>query len=106
MGDRPEEAAARLAALGAAAGTNCGTGAADMVQVIEAMAAAATVPIIAKPNAGMPRLEGDRTIFPEGPAEMAGGSVRLAGAGTRLLGRCCGSTPEHIRAISAALSRG
>lgn len=105
MGDRPEEVMARLAALGAAAiGANCGTGAADMVPVIEAMAGTATVPVIAKPNAGLPRLEGERTVFPEGPEEMAAGLKRLAGAGARLVGGCCGSTPEHIRAINAVLA--
>lgn len=104
MGDTPEEAARELAALGAAAvGANCSSGASGMIPVIRAMARAAVVPLVAKPNAGVPELMGERTVFPDTPAAMAEGARGLAEAGARLLGGCCGSTPDHIRAIGAML---
>jgi 5-methyltetrahydrofolate--homocysteine methyltransferase len=106
MGATPAEVAAELAALGVAAlGANCSTGPAEMLPVIEAMAEASSLPIIAKPNAGLPELVEGRTVFPEGPAAFAAGAIRLVEAGARLVGGCCGTTPEHIEALRGLLAR-
>ena len=104
MGDTPEKAVRELTALGVAAvGANCSGGAREMLPVIQAMAGVAGIPLVAKPNAGIPELIGTDTVFPDSPAEMAEGAGRLAEAGAVLVGGCCGSTPDHLRAIRARL---
>ncbi len=101
MGVTPEEAAARLQSAGAdVVGSNCGHGIANMVEVIELMAQATDLPIWAKPNAGMPELVAGQTVFNESPGEMAAHFGDLVDAGARIIGGCCGTTPEHIRALA------
>ena len=106
MGVTPEDAA--RAALDAGAdiiGTNCGNGIAGMTEIVTAMRAAAPdTPILVHANAGLPRIEGDQTVFPESPEEMAAQVPALAAAGADIIGGCCGTTPDHIRAIRAALA--
>jgi 5-methyltetrahydrofolate--homocysteine methyltransferase len=104
-GTDPVAALVTLQSLGAdAVGCNCSTGPADMIRIIESMKPYATVPLVAKPNAGMPRLSGDQTVFDMDPPSFASYGTRFAEAGVNLLGGCCGTTPEHIRALKAAMS--
>jgi len=107
MGQDPPAVARRLEACGAdAVGSNCGTGIDDMIGVIERMAKATRLPIVAMPNAGLPKLVRGHTIFTESAQEMAGKVGKLVAAGARLIGGCCGTTPEHIAAMKAALAAG
>ncbi len=102
MGVRPAPAAAELAAAGAdAVGTNCGRGIEDAAEIVALMRAETDLPVWAKPNAGLPQLVEGRTVFPATPEQMAGGVPALVGAGARIVGGCCGTTPEHVRAMVA-----
>lgn len=104
MGVDPEQAARRLTEAGAdAVGCNCGYGIDDMIDIVSQMAAATSAPIVAEPNAGMPRLVGDRTVFDQTPEDMAAKVAQLVSAGARIVGGCCGTTPEHIAAMKAAI---
>ena len=89
-----------LQSLGAdAVGCNCSLGPDGMVNLIAAMKPNATVPLVAKPNAGMPKLKGERTVFDLGAREFALYGERLLEAGANFIGGCCGTTPEHIRIL-------
>ncbi|WP_176014390.1 homocysteine S-methyltransferase family protein [Victivallis sp. Marseille-Q1083] len=102
-GNDPLSSLITLQALGVDAfGCNCSTGPADMVKLLAAIKPYATIPLVAKPNAGMPKLIGGRTVFSMGPSEFAGFTPALIDAGANLIGGCCGTTPEHIAAQSAA----
>jgi methionine synthase I (cobalamin-dependent) len=105
MGVSPERAAKELGALGAAAvGGNCGLGPAELLPAIAAMRAAAPdAVLVAKPNAGLPALVGDRPVFGGSPAEMAAYARRFVAAGARVVGGCCGTTPAHLRAMAETL---
>ena len=105
MGVSPEQAAKDLSALGAVAvGGNCGLGPAELLPAMVAMHAAAPDAVLAaKPNAGLPVLEGDRGVYRGSPEEMADYARRLTAAGVRIVGGCCGSAPEHLRAMAHAL---
>ncbi len=70
-----------------------------MVNFITAMKPYATVPLVAKPNAGMPRLAGKDTVFDMGPADFASFGKQFVASGVNLIGGCCGTTPEHIRSL-------
>lgn len=103
-GTDPVAALITLQSLGAdAVGCNCSTGPEAMLKIIGAMKPYATVPIIAKPNAGMPRLSGDKTIFDMDAPSFAAFGMRFAAAGVNLMGGCCGTTPDHIRELKNAL---
>jgi 5-methyltetrahydrofolate--homocysteine methyltransferase len=103
MGVRPEQAAEELQEAGASVvGSNCGHGIANMIEVIGLMAQATDLPIWSKPNAGMPQLVAGQTVFNETPEEMAAHFGDLVEAGARIIGGCCGTTPEHIRALVEA----
>ncbi len=104
-GTDPITALITLQSLGAeAVGCNCSTGPDAMVNFITAMKPHATVPLVAKPNAGMPRLIGKDTVFDMGPADFAAFGKQFAAAGINLIGGCCGTTPEHIRELKKAVS--
>jgi 5-methyltetrahydrofolate--homocysteine methyltransferase len=66
-------------------------------------AADPAMPLIAKPNAGVPRLEAGVTVYPETPADLASAARRFLAAGATIVGVCCGGTAEHVRAIAGAL---
>ena len=101
-GTTPEAALVTLQSLGAdAVGCNCSTGPEEMLDLVRRMKKLAKVPLAAKPNAGMPRIEGGKTLFPMGPQEFAGYAKTFAEAGVNFLGGCCGTTPEHISLLSA-----
>jgi len=67
------------------------------------VAAAEKTPIIVQPNAGAPRTENGHAVYDATPDQMAKTTTRLLGAGVRVIGGCCGTTPEHIAAMSRAL---
>ncbi len=101
-GDTPEKAAKVLEAAGAdAVGANCSTGPDKMLPVIEKMADAVTLPIIAKPNAGIPQPGPNGTVkYDMSEDEFAISMARLIEAGACLVGGCCGTTPEYIRKLN------
>lgn len=102
------EAAEVLPGLGAdAVGLNCSAGPDQLASVIRAMqAAAGKLPIVAKPNAGLPIItETGAAVYDMGPEPFAHHMLALKDAGASLLGGCCGTTPAHIAALRAALSR-
>jgi 5-methyltetrahydrofolate--homocysteine methyltransferase len=105
MGLTPKKAAETLGPLGLAAlGANCGASLDDTMAAVTAIAAALPcLPLIAKPNAGLPRLEDGRSVYDTTPEEMAGYAVRFVAEGARIVGGCCGSTPAHIAAIARAV---
>ena len=99
-------ASARQAALAAvewgadAVGLNCSVGPAVVRDGLERMAEVTTLPLAAQPNAGLPRAVGDRKMYLTRPDYTARYARHLIDAGARLLGGCCGTTPDHIRLIS------
>jgi methionine synthase / methylenetetrahydrofolate reductase (NADH) len=80
-------------------GVNCSVGPHGVLEVIEKLARVVTVPLSAQPNAGLPREVGDRKIYMASPEYMAEYARRIVEAGARFIGGCCGTTPEHIKAI-------
>jgi len=103
-GASAETAAARLTAWGAdAIGVNCSTGPATILSAIECMAAATHLPLAAMPNAGMPRAVDGRNIYLCSPEYMASFARKFLKAGVQFIGGCCGTTPNHIRAMKSAV---
>lgn len=103
-GTPPEEFAPALAATGAAViGLNCSVGPAPILESIERMAAVTTARLSAQPNAGRPRDIEGRTLYLSSPEYLASYARRLVQVGVRLVGGCCGTTPEHIRHVKAAV---
>ncbi|MDE7285174.1 MAG: homocysteine S-methyltransferase family protein, partial [Lachnospiraceae bacterium] len=98
-------AAVVLESLGAAAiGANCSTGPDKMVKVIKEMADVTGIPIIAKPNAGLPALDKDgNTVYDMGEEEFAEGMKAIIEAGASIIGGCCGTSPSYIRAAKDAV---
>ena len=83
-----------------ALGVNCGMGPAQMEPIVKDLAACASLPIVVNPNAGLPRTEGGRTVFDVGPEEFAAVMETLSAYGVHLMGGCCGTTPDHIQALT------
>ncbi len=105
-GTEPSTAVIVLQSMGAdVVGINCSTGPDEMVPLVSQMAEVATVPILAKPNAGLPVLENGKTVYRTGPEDFADQMEALFAAGASVLGGCCGTTPEHIRMLSNKLSK-
>ncbi|MGO9339378.1 MAG: bifunctional homocysteine S-methyltransferase/methylenetetrahydrofolate reductase [Terracidiphilus sp.] len=103
-GSSPEQAAARLTEWGAGAvGVNCSTGPATVLTAIECMRKATTLPLAAMPNAGMPRAVEGRNIYLCSPEYMASFARKAIAAGAQFVGGCCGTTPNHIRAMRSAM---
>jgi homocysteine S-methyltransferase len=103
-GSSPAQAAALLTEWGAGAiGVNCSTGPATVLTAIEAMRAATTLPLAAMPNAGMPRAVEGRNIYLCSPEYMASFARKAINAGAQIVGGCCGTTPNHIRAMRSAI---
>ena len=101
-GSDPVSALITLQAMGADAfGCNCSTGPGDMLEIIKKIKPYATIPLIAKPNAGIPKLSAGKTVFDMCPESFAAYVPELAAAGINIMGGCCGSTPEHIRKMAA-----
>jgi methionine synthase I (cobalamin-dependent)/5,10-methylenetetrahydrofolate reductase len=103
-GSSPAQAAALLTEWGASAiGVNCSTGPTTVLTAIEAMRAATTLPLVAMPNAGMPRAVDGRNIYLCSPEYMASFARKAIHAGAQMVGGCCGTTPNHIRAMRSAM---
>ena len=104
-GTDPKTALITLQALGAdVVGCNCSAGPEKMVEWIAQMKPFATVPLLAKPNAGQPKLIGGKTIFDMPPEEYALNFTGLVNAGANLIGGCCGSSPAHISKVKEVVS--
>jgi len=105
MGVTPERAAREVAEAGAdIVGANCGNGIAKMIEITRQMRAAVpNTPILIQANAGLPVLEGDKTVFKETPEQMASRVKELIEAGANIIGGCCGTTPAHIAAMARAV---
>jgi methionine synthase / methylenetetrahydrofolate reductase(NADPH) len=103
-GATPETFVPELERAGAdVVGLNCSVGPAAMLETIERLARVATVKLSAQPNAGQPREIEGRNIYLCSPEYMASYARRFINAGVRLVGGCCGTTPEHIRQIAQAV---
>ena len=106
MGVDPERAAKFMAAHGAhIVALNCGTGM-EMERALAAVKrynAVTTLPVMVQPNAGKPRLVDMKIVYDESPEQMTKGVVPLLEAGANIIGSCCGSTPDHIRAFRIAM---
>jgi 5-methyltetrahydrofolate--homocysteine methyltransferase len=101
-GHTPEWFAARAKKYGVAAlGVNCGRdiGMDEVIEIVRRYRNETDLPLFARPNAGTPRREGDRWVYPLTPRAMAERLPELLEAGVRMVGGCCGTTPEHIAAL-------
>ncbi len=104
MGTDPETAVSILEALGVdVIGTNCGFGPDKMVEIIERSYKLSDTYLIAQPNAGLPRLVGEKTVYDLSASNMASFVEPLIRAGVNIIGGCCGTTPEHMKGIAAAV---
>jgi len=105
MGNTAQECATKLTDAGAdVIGVNCGD--LDPYQigmVVSLLKSATSLPILAQPNAGKPKLVNNQTAFHMGPKDFAAGIAKCLHAGARLVGGCCGTSPEHIRAVANIL---
>jgi 5-methyltetrahydrofolate--homocysteine methyltransferase len=100
MGVSVERAAGGLAAAGAdIVGSNCGTGIEDMLEVARAMAKATALPIAIQPNAGLPVTRDGALVYDQTPETMASRVKELLETGVGIVGGCCGTTPDHTRAV-------
>ncbi len=104
MGVNIEKAARELEAAGAdIIGSNCGNGIENMILVAREYKRFTSLPLIIQANAGLPVVKDDVVVYPETPEFMAEKSKELAAVGVAIIGGCCGTTPEHIRAIGEAV---
>jgi homocysteine S-methyltransferase len=100
FGTEPATFGPALQAMGAdVVGVNCSVGPHGVLEVVEQLAKVVTVPISAQPNAGLPREVGDRKMYMASPEYMAEYARRIVEAGARFVGGCCGTTPDHIKAM-------
>jgi homocysteine S-methyltransferase len=104
FGTEPEFFGPKLESMGAdLVGLNCSVGPKPTLDAIERLARVTTVPLSAMPNAGLPTLVEGRTIYLTSPDYMANYARRFADQGVKAVGGCCGTTPDHIRAIAASI---
>ena len=105
MGITPAGAAEQLTAAGAdVVGSNCGIAIEQMIEIITDMRRATDKPMITHVNAGIPRIEDGDIVYPHTPEYMASLVPRLVAAGANIIGGCCGTGPDHIRAFCQALN--
>jgi 5-methyltetrahydrofolate--homocysteine methyltransferase len=107
MGVSPEEMVTSMKDAGAhIIGSNCGNGIEDMIGIVKAIRAIdKMIPVLIQANAGVPELIDGNTVFRESPEMMASFVPELIRAGANIIGGCCGTTPEHIKAIGKVLGR-
>jgi 5-methyltetrahydrofolate--homocysteine methyltransferase len=106
MGVTVEQAAAGLEDAGAdLVGSNCGNGIDRMVEIAAEFCRCSSLPVVIQSNAGMPDHRGDRLVYPEGPDYMADRARRLLELGVAVIGGCCGTGPDHIRALRSVIDR-
>jgi 5-methyltetrahydrofolate--homocysteine methyltransferase len=84
-------------------GSNCGTGIEDMIEVARAMIRATRLPLLIQPNAGLPESREGQVVYNQTPETMAARVPELLDLGVAIVGGCCGTTPDHIRAIRRAV---
>jgi len=100
MGTSPEIAAITLSSLGVdAVGVNCSLGPNELLGVVEKICEFATVPVIVQPNAGLPKIIDGETVFEVTPGDYAAAIEKMIDMGVSIIGGCCGTTPEHIKAV-------
>jgi 5-methyltetrahydrofolate--homocysteine methyltransferase len=105
MGCTPEQVSAALVSEGVhAIGANCGVGIRESISVCKRLAAASSLPIWIKPNAGLPELVDGVPTYKTTPEEFAASAQELRDAGATFIGGCCGSTPDFIRAMANRLA--
>jgi 5-methyltetrahydrofolate--homocysteine methyltransferase len=106
MGATVEQACSILVEAGAdIVGSNCGNGIDTMLQIAREFTAHATVPLMIQSNAGMPDSREGELVYPESPEFMAERVGSLMELGVSIIGGCCGTTPDHIRALRAAIDQ-
>jgi homocysteine S-methyltransferase len=107
LGRSPVEVARVLRTLPVQAlGANCSVGSSVLYDVLEAMVPeAGGLPLVIQPNAGLPSRVGERLMYLSSPAYMADYAARMIAAGARMVGGCCGTTPQHVRAMREAVDR-
>jgi 5-methyltetrahydrofolate--homocysteine methyltransferase len=106
-GSTPEVFAATAANMGVSfIGTNCSAGPTQMLEVAERLLAVSPVPVMAEANAGLPELVDCNTVFRLQPEHFAEAAAKIAFAGVQLVGGCCGTTPDHIKALAAKVGGG
>ena len=105
MGNSANDCAAALTESGAqVVGANCGDiDISQMAEIVSMLRNATELPILAQPNAGKPRLIDNKTEFEMSPTEFSHGILECIRAGAHLVGGCCGTSPEHIRAVARRL---
>jgi 5-methyltetrahydrofolate--homocysteine methyltransferase len=104
MGVSVGAAASALQEAGAdAVGSNCGNGVENLIEVARVFRSSTDLPLVIQPNAGVPETREGRTHYTNGPALMGEKARALLDLGVRVIGGCCGTTPEHIRAIRATV---
>lgn len=104
-GCSPEAAVSLLEGLGVdAIGLNCSLGPADMIPIVKRLAAASSVPVIVSPNAGLPEVRDGKTCYNVDAVSFAEAMKEVAAAGARVLGGCCGTTPEYIRELTSQIN--
>lgn len=105
-GASPEAMVALLEGMGAdAVGVNCSLGPKLLAPVVERYLAAASTPVVCKPNAGLPEVVNGRTVYNVAPDEFARDVAALVHDGVQVVGGCCGTTPAHIAALCAEIRR-
>lgn len=105
LGTTPEIAAVTLSSLGAdAVGINCSLGPKEALPLVKRIIEYSTVPVAVQPNAGLPKIENGKTVYKINPEEFADYICQMADMGVALVGGCCGTTPQHIAAVTKALS--
>ncbi|MCK5113801.1 MAG: homocysteine S-methyltransferase family protein [Phycisphaerae bacterium] len=106
MGVDPQRAADELSAAGAdVLGSNCGNGIEGMIEVAGEFRKHTSKPILIHANAGVPELVGGQTVFRQSPEDFAANTQALVDAGANIIGGCCGTTPQHIAAMKAAVGK-
>ena len=107
MGVKPTDMFRHYQEMGAVLiGANCGTTLENMEKIQQEYAAAGSgFPLWAKPNAGLPRLVDGTTVFDVTPEQMGAAALKFIALGARVVGGCCGNTPEHIAAIAQAVKK-
>ncbi len=104
-GANPEAMVAILEGLGVdALGLNCSLGPKEMMEPVRRLVEASSIPVIVKPNAGLPRDVDGKTVFDVGPVDFANAMKEIANLGACILGGCCGTTPDHIRELKKAVN--
>lgn len=106
MGITPEKAAQGLSEAGAdIVGTNCGNGIDNMLEITQRMRQSTNKPLLVHSNAGIPGMEKGEIIYPESPEFMAERFMKLKDVGANIIGGCCGTSPDHIKALCKALNK-